>query len=161
MFYCFSSFFCLPHCVSTDTQTLLIFQHIFYMWKKQHRWLVLRVLHLFIYSFSVEHLREMKTKQVCLFGIANGSILTSWSQLRQQIPVGFGHIKKGFIFNRKLVSVKISYYTYISNIVNTSVFTVLYYLIANIVIGHAILWNCKWGKSWYNAHCFFSSLNGF
>lgn len=45
-------------------------QHLFrfYEWKNRHRWLVLRVQHLFIYSFSVEHLREMKTQQVCPLG---------------------------------------------------------------------------------------------
>lgn len=70
----FSSLYCRFQCARaahkhTDADISETFFIFFYMWKHQHRWLVLRVLHLFIYSFSVEHLREMKTKQVCLFGM--------------------------------------------------------------------------------------------
>lgn len=65
---------CQSHLCTSCPQTNACHWHFYTffvsnMWKSRHRWLVLRVLHLFIYSFSVEHLREMKTKQVCLFGM--------------------------------------------------------------------------------------------
>lgn len=54
---------------------------------------------------------------------AYGSIHALWSQLRQQIPAGFGHAKKGFILNRKVASVKIAQ---ILNLATMSVFIMCY-----------------------------------